>query len=127
MSTQLPRFTTIADGVTAQVVDTSAGLPHSLPALLAQLRVVRETGAVLPVGARLACTAGEHDLQPFREGVWRAKELRLSLCTYCGAVEVRDVSLDLLPGVSTGRNQPRRRSAILGWYSGSRPKGRVYM
>lgn len=126
MSQQPPRFTTIGDGVTAQVIDRRL-LPPSLTVLLGQLRAVREVSAVLPVGARAACTQGEHDLQPFREGVWQQRELRLSLCAYCGTVEVRDVSLDLLAGVAAGTGGARRRSAILGWYSGSRPKGRTYM
>jgi len=126
MSTQPPRFTTIADGLVAQVIESTV-LPVNLMTLLTQLRAVREAPALRPVGTRISCTQGLHDLQPWRQGVWRSRELRLSLCTYCGAVEVRDVSVDLLSGVSTGRNLPRRRDAILGWYSGSRPQGRVFV
>ncbi len=120
------RFTTIADGLRAQVIERAI-LPASLPVLLAQLEAVRETPRPYPAGARAACTAGEHALLPWRAGIWQRRELQLNLCGYCGVVEVRDVSLDLLPGLATGRQAPRRRSDVLGWYAGSRPKGRTYM
>jgi hypothetical protein len=118
------RIIPIGDGLLAQVVNRSI-LPRRLDALLADLRLVRSRSARV-VGTRRACTEGDHDLDPWRVGVWRERELRLSLCGYCGAIEVRDVSLDILPDVKVGRGGPRRRSDVLGWYSGKRAAGRTY-
>lgn len=114
----------IADGLHAQVV-TRTILPRRLDALLGELRFVRSR-PVRMLGARRACAENEHDLSPWSTGLWRDRELRLSLCIFCGAIEVRDVSLDILPDVKVGRGGPRRRSDVLGWYSGKRPSGREY-
>jgi len=114
----------IGDGLHAQVIERQI-LPRRLDLLLADLRAVRSR-PVRIFGTRRACTDGDHDLDPWRVGVWRDRELRLSLCSYCGAIEVRDVSLDILPGVMAGSGGPRRRSDVLGWYSGRRPSGREY-
>lgn len=114
----------IADGLHAQVVVRNI-LPRRLDALLGELRGVR-TKPLRLLGTRRACGDGEHELASWRVGSWRDRDLRLSLCSYCGAIEVRDVSLDILPGVMAGRGGPRRRSDVLGWYSGRRPAGREY-
>lgn len=119
-----PRIIRIADGLHAQVVDRGV-LPRRLEQLLGELAFVRSRDVRL-LGTRRACRDAEHDLSPWRTGVWRERELRLSLCAYCGAIEVRDVSLDILPGVKAGAGGPRRRSDILGWYSGARARGRQY-
>ncbi len=58
------------------------------------------------------------------DGVTR--QLRLMACQDCGAVQVRDVSVDTLPGLSSGRHAPRRRDHIIGWYAGARPRQRQY-
>jgi hypothetical protein len=117
-----PRIVRIADGLFAEVVDRSAVLPPHLEPLLNAMRGVCEVPGVVLYRTRRACMENEHALQPWRQGVYRSVELRLSLCAFCGAVEVRDVSLDILP-IST---QKRRRDAVLGWYAGRRPAGRTY-
>lgn len=119
-----PRIIRIGDGLLAQVVERSI-LPRRLDLLLGELRFVRSRDVRL-LGTRRACAEAEHDLSPWRTGVWRERELRLSLCAFCGAIEVRDVSLDILPGVMAGSGGPRRRSDLLGWYSGRRHAGREY-
>jgi nitroreductase len=131
-----PKFVRVADGVMAQVIERTgidpvtrrerSPLPSKLEPLLLGLRVTRQFPAQL-FGARRACTDAEHQFEPWRLGVYAGRELRLSLCPFCGVVEVRDVSLDLLPGVSAGRLGPRRRNDVLGWYSGRREGGRTYL
>jgi hypothetical protein len=112
--------------------------------LLEQLHTAR-SWAVVPVGPRASCAAEaatlaeEHDLQPLRHALWRSApadlllqayhrsvELLLTMCRYCGAVEVRDVSFHSPAGLRLGILAPRRRSDVLGWYAGKRPKGRIY-
>jgi hypothetical protein len=120
-----PRIVRIADGVIAQVVERSV-LPPRLDALLAALRGARSV-PVLVLGTRRACTDESHAYAAWVTGVYGPRELQLSRCTFCGAVEVRDVSYDILPGLKAGRGGPRRRDDVLGWYSGSRPLGRTYL
>lgn len=134
-----PRIVQIADGVYAQIGDKSAGLPrHLAPAdhdgkmrrcyctpLRSAMTVLRE----LPVrirGTRSDCK-DDHALQPWLHGVYAGLELLLSVCAFCGVTEVRDVSYDILPGLRPGRSGPRRGSDVLGWYSGRRVAGRVYV
>jgi hypothetical protein len=55
-------------------------------------------------------------------------DLLLTVCQFCGAVEVRDVSFNALAALrATARLAPRRRSDVLGWYAGKRPGGRTYL
>lgn len=81
----------------------------------------------------------EHELRPLRIAEWpdAPASLRLqalhgqvlltiTMCAYCGAVEVRDVSYHAPSGLALGSLAPRRRSDVLGWYAGTRPAGRVY-
>lgn len=124
-----PHIIRIGDGVFAQVVDRSALLPAKLEPLLVGMRVVREITDVRIAGARRACMENEHALQPWRQGLYRGLELRLSLCFFCAAVEVRDVSLDILREGAvalTLADRAHRRDAVLGWYAGRRPAGREY-
>lgn len=112
--------------------------------LLEQLTTARQW-PVVPQGPRAACSseaatlAEEHDLQPLRHALWlsapldlqrqahnRSVELLLTMCRYCGAVEVRDVSFHSPAGLRQGILAPRRRSDVLGWYAGRRPAGRIY-
>ena len=147
-----PVFTMVADGVRAQVVRRSILPPHldsgahegrhahcPCRPLMPQL-VTLQAWVVAPRGAREACTQEEHDLRPLRMATWPTApaalaaqayrgrvEIMLTMCAYCGALEVRDVSYHALPGVSRGALAPKRRSDVLGWYSGKRPAGRVYV
>lgn len=146
-------FVRVADGVHAQVIQRPQLLPAHLTSsahegrmascrcepLLEQL-LARQVWRVAPRGARAACTAEEHELQPLRAGVWPDApaalaqqavnglvELLLTMCGWCGAVEVRDVSFHRLAGLRGGVLAPRRRSDLLGWYAGARPGGRIFM
>lgn len=138
-----PRVIQIADGVFAQVVEPFVHLPDKLEALLGAMRFVREVPDVRIAGTRQACMENEHAFQPWRQGfclcrvrgIYRNLELRLSICFFCAAVEVRDVSLDFLShhvgpiakGVPAARSTPRRRrDNVIGHYAGKRPAGRQY-
>lgn len=63
-----------------------------------------------------------------------SRYLSLHACADCGAVCVRDRSFDSLASLSgdqrdersAGRRPLRRRDEVIGWYSGARPKARVY-
>lgn len=120
------KFSRVADGVVAQVIERKSPLPRKLEPLLSGLRVTRSYPVRL-LGTRLACRDAEHEFAPWRDGIYAGLELRLALCPFCGVVEVRDVSLDLLPGVRAGRLAPRRRNDVMGWYSGRREAGRTYL
>jgi hypothetical protein len=145
-------FATVADGVRAQVVTRQLLPPHlestahqgrgsSCPCrpLLDEL-TTQEQWPVVPRGAREACTQEEHDLRPLRVAMWHTAplelrrqayhglvQLTLAMCAYCGVVEVRNVSYHALAGLRLGHLAPRRRSDVLGWYSGRRPQGRIYV
>lgn len=123
-----PRVIRLHEDVYAQVIERGATspLPKQLGPLLSGLSAVRWR-SVAVVGTRAACTDAQHDFQPWMQGVYAGLELRLALCQYCGVVEVRDVSLDLLPDLMAGRSGPHRRDEVLGWYSGQRPSGRTYL
>lgn len=122
------RVIRLSEGVYAQVVERAptSPLPRRLDTLLANLRATRRA-FVTVLGTRQACTDAEHSWQPWLSGVYASLELRLALCAFCGVVEVRDVGLDILPGLAAGRSGPRRRSDVLGWYSGKRSDGRQYL
>lgn len=146
-------FTTVADGVRAQVVRRPALLPAHLSTsahegrgascpcqpLLEQLTILQQR-PVSPRGSSEACRREEHSLELLRTAVWPSApaalllqahrgrvELMLTMCRDCGAVEVRDVSYHHPAGLRLGALAPRRRSEVLGWYAGSRPGGRVYI
>lgn len=82
-------------------------------------------------GARASCADQDHRLADWLDGFYIGSDgigrsLRLLACRDCGAVCVRDVSFDTLPGLSTGGRAPLRRDHVLGWYTGARPRQRVY-
>lgn len=146
------RFTTVADGRIGQVVSRTLLPPHLdsrahegrtasciCQPLFTQLSA-RQQWPVVPRGAREACTQEEHDLRPLRVAIWRSApgalraralhgrvELMVTMCAYCGVVEVRDVSYHAPGDLRSGSLQPRRLSDVLGWYAGARPAGRVYI
>lgn len=149
---QQPTFATVADGVRAQVVTRQLLPPHldaaahqgrgsSCPCrpLLAQL-VFTSSNPVATRGAREACTQEEHEFQLLHLATWPdapaalrgqahhgTVELMLTICGYCGTIEVRDISFHALAGMRQGNMAPRRRSDVLGWYAGKRPGGRIYL
>jgi hypothetical protein len=115
---------TVADGVRALKVERQSPLPANLNALLGEILATRQS-LVRVMGTRLACR-DDHPYVHWMDGRYRGMDLRLAQCPYCGVIEVRDVSFDLLPGVRTGRIGPRRKSDVLGWYSGRRANARTY-
>lgn len=117
---------TIADGVRAVRLEQVSPLPPSLDQLLVRLAVTDRQPFVAH-GTRRDCTDEQHDFRPWLAGVFAGLELRLWRCPFCTTVEVRDVSLDLLTGLTPGRGGPRRRNEVLGWYSGVRPAGRTFI
>ena len=89
---------------------------------------------VLLIGTRLECR-DQHDLALYATGLYEGLDLRLSMCRYCGTVEVRDVSIDVVVDHDprSGRrlfitqlDRGRRRDLVLGWYAGRRVSGRTY-
>lgn len=94
------------------------------------LRVSRRFPLVLR-GARAACADQDHRLFVWLEGLHRGldgetRSLRLEACADCGAVCIRDRSFDLLTGLPPGAQPLRQRDHVLGWYSGARPRQRIY-
>lgn len=123
----LGEVVTVADGVRGVRTDLAAGaLPPRLDQLLERLKHA-ESRTVRFLGPRRACVDGEHERVPWIRGVLGAMQLRLDACPYCGGVEVRDVSVDLMAGLEPGSQRPGRRSRVLGWYTGRRPAGRQFM
>lgn len=126
-----PRLTTI-EGQQTLVVESTPPLPAKLPVLLAALSHVTAREDIRPSGATQACEAWRtHRFAVMREGVHVGldgivRDLRIQMCRDCGAVCVRDVSVDRLPGLPIGRRGAARRDLILGWYSGARRGQRTY-
>lgn len=126
-----PRVTVI-EGHRVLVVDRRPPLPQTLAALLAGMRVTFRTTTPIR-GTRPACQSEQdHRLHPFVEGRHVgtdavARDLRLLMCADCESVCVRDISLDTLSRLPTGRLSPRRRDHVIGWYSGARRNQRTYV
>lgn len=118
------RIVRVGDGEYAEVSEIRV-LPPTLDLLLAALRSTTRYPFRL-LGTIRACTDATHDFGTWLDGKWGARDLRLNRCSFCGTVEVRDISLDYIPGLSSGILDLRRRSMLLGWYSGRRPAGRSY-
>ena len=123
--------TQLIEGREVAVVETRPPLPQRLDTLIDSLRHVTYRTDFQPRGARYSCELREHRFDRIREGRYLgpdgiARDLRIEMCLDCGGVQVRDVSLDTMPGLASGRRGPNRKSHILGWYSGARPAGREY-
>ncbi|HEX5013015.1 MAG TPA: hypothetical protein VFV72_02565 [Candidatus Limnocylindrales bacterium] len=82
-------------------------------------------------GARPECARQDHRLSLWLEGFHSGSDgltryLHLQACADCGSVCVRDASYDTLENLPTGRLPLRRRDKVIGWYTGARPRQRVY-
>lgn len=154
----------VIEGRKTLVVETDYGLPRSLDELLRQMSGFGFTykADITLAGARTSCEAlREHRFARFREGRWFARKpllvrggadpasvreipagvlnLALTMCADCGAVCVRDVTVEMWAGarparlvnLATGavRTAPAvlPRDLILGWYSGKRRAAREYL
>jgi hypothetical protein len=123
-----PRVAVI-EGRRVLVVERRPPLPPTLEGLRRSMAVSWST-TITRQGARTECVSDQdHRLFPIitgrhvgLDGVVR--DLRLSMCQDCEAVEVRDVSYDRLPTAT--RQFPRRRDHVIGWYSGARRNQRTY-
>ncbi len=119
------------EGQQTLVVENKPPLPQKMPDLLGQLRFVRFAEDITLAGTRASCEMRQHRFLRFREGRHVGtdgvvRDLRLEMCADCGAVCVRDITRDQLPGLPTGHAGPARRDLVLGWYSGARRNSREY-
>lgn len=126
----MPDLQTI-EGQKTLVVERRPPLQPKLDGLLGALTHVTARVDITPGGTSVACELRDHRFRLFREGRHVGldgvvRDLRLQMCADCGAVCVRDISFDRLPGLPTGRGGPRRRDDVLGWYSGKRRAAREY-
>lgn len=127
----------IIEGLPTVVEPVGYGLPSKMKDLLAQLLTITYSADVALGGTSVRCEQmREHRLDRFREGKWFARDgirrgefldLSLRMCRDCGAVQVRDVSYDRLPGQRRpASGPPKRRDHVIGWYSGARRGRREY-
>lgn len=119
------------DGRPVLTFERKPVIQPTLERLLSALNVTY-SAEVRPGGASSVCTERDHRLIRFREGRHVGldgvvRDLRLLMCADCETVCVRDITVDRLPGLRSGRLMPRRRNLILGWYTGARPRQRVYL
>lgn len=125
------RLATI-EGQRTVIVERRPPLQPRLDGLLSALSPVTYRADVRPAGTRAACDiARTHRFARLREGRHLGldgivRDLRVLMCQDCGAAQVRDVSVDRLPGLRVGRDGPRRRDMVIGWYSGARRNQREY-
>lgn len=97
-------------------------LPPSLATLLQGLQVYSRSQLVVR-GWASPCADGDHQLAQWLFGVYRGRVLRLSMCTACETVEVRDLTRES----STLTEQVNSPDELLGWYSGARAHSRVHL
>lgn len=151
----------VIEGRRTLVVQSQSSLPKSLSVLLTEMApfTFSERNDFTLAGARPACEVLRvHRWRTFRVGHWSnprafnvvigtdqsatvprgVRNLRLEMCADCGAVCVRDISLQEWAGarpvrlVNTQTGQERiaptvgRRDLVIGWYSGKRRAGREY-
>ncbi len=120
------------EGQKVTVVERTPPLPRSLDLLLGSMLVTYRDHNLRPTGASVMCEQlREHRFTTLAKGrhVGRdgiVRDLHVRMCNDCGAAQVRDISIDRLDGLPTGRGGARRRDVILGWYTGSRRNARQY-
>lgn len=134
------------EGQRTLVVERKPPLPQKLDGLLAAIPNPTYRDDIRPRGAAKSCERRDHRFKRFREGRsvgtdGVVRDLALQMCADCGAVIVRDVSYDSLPGAAPARpirltdlrtGETRvaptrlRKSDVLGWYSGARRNRREY-
>lgn len=127
-----PRLTTI-EGRQTLVVERRPPLQPRLDALLSAMFITSRSD-VRPTGARIACEVErEHPFVMLAEGRHVGtdgvvRDLRVLMCPFCGAAQVRDQSFDTsIAGEPVPRNRPpQRRDHVIGWYTGKRRSGREY-
>lgn len=126
---QTAHRTTVIEGRRVAVFERRVPLPPRLDVLLQGPGM-----CVFPVkitGWRNQCSEQDHRLYPVAEGWFDChdgarRDLRVLMCADCESVCVRDVSIDLLPGLRAGRRGFTRRDRVMAWYTGKRRNGREY-
>lgn len=134
MSNQIPDApnTMVIEGRQVTVVGRRPPIQQRLDQLLAALFAISVRNDITPRGTSAECEVWRtHRFAVLREGRHLGldgviRDLRIEMCTNCGAACVRDVSYDRLSGLKPGRGGPARRDLILGWYSGARRANRQY-
>jgi hypothetical protein len=129
------------EGQRVRVIERTPPIPASLDLMLdggrdgsgrywASLRIVSRLPLRL-AGPRPECLREDHRLGAWVEGFHTGSDgetrfLALQACRDCGAVCVRDRSFDTIDHLPTGRLPLHRRDHIVGWYTGARPRSRIY-
>jgi hypothetical protein len=118
------------EGRRTLIVERRPPLPAHLDQLVAELHGGFHN-PLRTAGWRPTCEDQAHRLELFAGGFHRGtdghgRELNLLQCLDCGGVQVRDVSLDRMAGLPTGRLPLRRRNLNLGWYASGRRSQRQY-
>ena len=120
------------EGQRTLVIDRRPPLQPTLDRLLSAMYMVTRREDIRPKGASIQCEQlREHRFGVLREGRHvgldgLVRDLRVEMCRDCGAVCVRDVSIDSMPGLRHGRQGAQRRNHVLGWYSGARRRQREF-
>lgn len=134
--------TTTIEGRRVLVVDRTPPLPPTLELLLnggrdrtgrvwSALRVAFRDPLRIGGAARACVSNQDHALRRWLEGFYlcgdgKSRYLSLHACAACGAVCVRDRSVEDLPVRLPAGRRPLRRDHVIGWYTGARPRNRVY-
>lgn len=124
--------TQLIEGRRVQVVERKPPLPQRLDTLIDGMGPVWYRADIAPQGARPSCEQRRHRFATLREGRYACpdgiiRDLRVEVCADCAAACVRDISVDRLGDAPVARSGPNRKSEVIGWYSGSRPRGRVHL
>lgn len=121
------------EGRQVLVVGRRPPLQPRLDALIGALFAVSTRNDIVPRGASAECEVWRtHQMAVLREGRHLGldgivRDLRIEMCSNCGAVCVRDISYDRMRGLPTGHRGAARRDLILGWYSGARRANRQHL
>ena len=131
----------VIDGQRVAVFDNPLPLPPTLDLMLnggrdkaGRLWTALRPTVTYPLrlaGPRSECMAQDHRLKPWIEGFHSGSDgqtryLHLNACADCGGIGIRDASFDSLERLPSGRLPLRRKDHLLGWYSGARPRQRIY-
>lgn len=129
MGSAEPHIETI-EGRQVLVIDRRPPLQATIGEVIAHLTVTYRAPVKIQ-GWRGECDRQDHRFAHVlsgrhlgTDGVWR--DLQFHQCQDCEAMCIRDVSIDLLPGLDSGRLGPRRKNHILAWSTGSRKNQRTY-
>jgi hypothetical protein len=105
-------------------------LPPALDELLRDIAVVNRRSLIVRGFSEDCAKADDvtgttqHPFADWITGIYKARVLLLRMCIACETVEVRDRTRSMEPVVGSQiRHTP---DALLGWYTGARPRQRIY-